>query len=288
MSQASRAIITALTVAIIGGSAALLAAIGGGSAASAQTTGPAVRIAPHRALYNLSLAHARSGSEVSDVRGQMMFEWSDGCDGWTVDQRFRLEFSYAQGDQLNMTTTYSTWEAKSGLEYRFIVRKLTNGQLEEEVRGHAQLEKIEGPGTVYFSHPKKIDLPLKAGTLFPARHTLDLIERARTGEHLFLRRVFDGADAGGATEINAVIGAGTTAGKGHGDEPLLSGPAWPVRLAFFQLDEESSEQPVAPDYELSMLLLDNGVAESMVIDYGDFAINVHLDRIEALPTAGCR
>ena len=75
---------------------------------------PVVEIAPHRAIYKMSLASARSSSTVSDVRGQMMFEWADACDGWTIEQRFQLRFLYTEGDQVDMTTNYATWEAKDG------------------------------------------------------------------------------------------------------------------------------------------------------------------------------
>ena len=45
----------------------------------------------------MSLASARSGSTVSDVRGQMMFEWADACDGWTIEQ-----LSAQMGKQLDV------------------------------------------------------------------------------------------------------------------------------------------------------------------------------------------
>ena len=65
--------------------------------------------------------------------------------------------------------------------------------------------------------------------------------------------------------------------------PLLNRPGWRVRLAFFPADPKAEK----PDYELGMLLLDNGVSRDMVIDYGDYAIRAKLDDIEALPKPGC-
>ena len=65
--------------------------------------------------------------------------------------------------------------------------------------------------------------------------------------------------------------------------PLLKRPGWRVRLAFFPADPNAEE----PDYELGMLLLDNGVSRDMLIDYGDYTIRAKLDDIEPLAKPRC-
>ncbi|MBI1209375.1 MAG: DUF1849 family protein [Azospirillum sp.] len=244
----------------------------------------AVQIMPHRALYNMSLASTRRSSSVTDVRGKMMFEWADACDGWTIEQRFRLDFQYAEGEEVKMTTNYVTWEAKDGRSYRFNVRKLVNGQLDEEVKGAADLDKIDGLGRAHFEEPEPDDAELPAGTLFPTWHTVALIQQAMAGEKLFSRPVFDGADAEGLTEISAVIGEKTAIKDPSLNKALLGGlPAWPVRMAFFPIKSQSAE----PEYEMTLTLLSNGVAQAMTIDYGDFTVNAVLESLEALPKPGC-
>ena len=42
-----------------------------------------------------------------------------------------------------------------------------------------------------------------------------------------------------------------------------------------------------PDYEESVRLLDNGIAEDMLFDYGDYAVRGKLEQIEALPRPHC-
>ena len=56
-----------------------------------------------------------------------------------------------------------------------------------------------------------------------------------------------------------------------------------MRLAFFPADQTAEK----PDYELGMRLLDNGVSQDMVIDYGDYAISAKLDDIEPLGKPHC-
>src|SRR6266852_456147 len=101
----------------------------------------AVEIAPHRALYSMSLGTAKPNSGVVAARGSMVFEWGETCDGWTVEQRYKLRMHYAEDTDVEITSNFVTWESKDGLRYRFYQRKLKDGELEEETRGEAQLER---------------------------------------------------------------------------------------------------------------------------------------------------
>jgi hypothetical protein len=253
------------------------------SALPAPVAPAAVEIAPHRAIYKMSLASARSSSTVSDVRGQMMFEWADACDGWTIEQRFQLRFLYTEGDQVDMTTNYATWEAKDGQSYRFNVRKLVNGEVDEELRGTA--ESHEGrPGIARYLKPEAQEIELPDGTMFPTMHTIQLLRHARAGDKVFATTVFDGSDTDGATEINTVLGLRKElANDSRFDAKLFHGATWPVRMAFFPLTSEEA----APEYEMSLSLLENGVAQSMLIDYGDFTVTAVLEKLESMPKPRC-
>ena len=248
----------------------------------------AVDIAPHRALYSLSLASAKSSGGVVGASGAMAYEWGETCDGWTVQQRFRLRLEYAEQDSVEMSSTLVTWESKDGLRYRFNERRLRNGDLDEEIKGEAKLDGKGKGGTAEFSKPETATLALPEGTLFPTAHTLVLIERAQAGDQFVSRKVFDGATVENAGQITAVIGPETrprlaAAGEKGPKSPLLNRPSWRIRLAFFPADAKVEQ----PDYELGMRLLDNGVSQEMMLDYTDYVIRARLDDIEALPRPGC-
>ncbi|MCG5239787.1 cell envelope integrity EipB family protein [Azospirillum doebereinerae] len=252
-------------------------------AAAPQYGAVAAGIQPHRAIYKMSLASARNSSKVSDVRGRMMFEWADACDGWTTEQRFQLRFVYSEGDEMAMNTNYTTWESKNGQRYRFNVRKLINGEVDDDVRGEANLAPNDGNGSAQFTKPEPQEMDLPAATMFPTAHTLAILDHALKGEHFFTRTVFDGADAEGPTEVSTVIGQAGAPKDAAKSALLTDAKAWPVRMAFFPTHSDSAQ----PEYEMSLRLLRNGIAESMEIDYGDFTVNAILDTIEALPKSGC-
>jgi hypothetical protein len=242
-----------------------------------------IEIAPHRAIYKMSLASARSSSTVSDVRGQMMFEWADACDGWTIEQRFQLRFLYTEGEQVDMSTNYATWEAKDGHSYRFNVRKLVNGEVDEELRGTAESHD-DRPGVARYLKPEAQEIELPGGTMFPTMHTIQLLRHAVAGDKVFGTTVFDGSDTEGATEINTVLGLRKEpVHDDRFDAKLFKGATWPVRMAFFPLTSDEA----APEYEMSLSLLENGVAQSMLIDYGDFTVAAVLEKLESMPRPRC-
>src|ERR1044072_667462 len=75
----------------------------------------AVDVAPHRALYSMTLGSAKSSSNVVSARGTMVFEWGDTCDGWTIEQRYRLRMQYAESGDVEIASSYVSWEAKDGV-----------------------------------------------------------------------------------------------------------------------------------------------------------------------------
>jgi hypothetical protein len=259
----------------------------------------AADIDPHRALYSLTLGSAKSGSGVLGATGAMYYEWGETCDGWTVEQRFRLRLMYAEEGGSSLSSTLVTWESRDGLRYRFNERRLRNGEVDEELHGEAHLDGPGKGGVAEFTKPSATKITLAPGVIFPTMHTLVLIDAANAGEQFVSRKVFDGSSVENAEQITAVIGALIPAGAladkpaDPADQlspqtlasPLLQKPSWRMRLAFFPPD--SDEGAETPDYELGMQLVANGVSRSMELDYGDYVIKARLDEIEALPKPAC-
>ncbi|MBV8888797.1 MAG: cell envelope integrity EipB family protein [Alphaproteobacteria bacterium] len=258
--------------------------LGTAAAMLAPASAAAAEIAPHRALYTMTLGTTRNDSGVADAQGTMSYEWGETCDGWTIEQRYRLKMRYAESDDVDIASNFVTWEAKDGLRYRFNQKEKRNGDVDEEIRGEAKLDGPGKGGTATFEKPQPQTLNLPVGTLFPSAHTILLIDSAHQGENFISRQVFDGSTAENAVQVSAVIGPPVPPDPDAGKKSaLLQRPGWRVRLAFFPADASIEK----PDYELGMRLLDNGVSQDMTIDYGDYQIRAKLDDIETLPRPGC-
>src|ERR1700740_483608 len=255
-----------------------------GLVAVATTVAGGAEIAPHRALYSMTLVSARNDSGVVDARGTMDYEGGETCDGWTIEQRYRLKMRYGETPDVDIVSSFVTWESKDGLRYRFNQKQKRNGELDQDIRGEAKLDAPAKGGTVEFIRPKPHTLKLDPGVLFPSAHTILLIDKAHEGETFLSRQVFDGATDENAVQVSAAIGVKTTADPAAVKlSPLLQRPGWRVRLAFFPVDASVEK----PDYELGMRLLANGVSQDMLIDYGEYSIRAKLDDIEPLTKPNC-
>ncbi len=244
----------------------------------------AAEIAPHRALYLMTLGSARNNSGVVDARGTMDYEWGETCDGWTIEQRYRLKMRYAETPDVDIISSFVTWESKDGLRYRFNQKQTRNGEVDQEIRGEARLDGPGRGGVAEFSKPKLQTLKLEPSVMFPSAHTMLLIDAAHEGENFISRLVFDGATDENAVQVSAAIGVKLTSDPvAAARNPLLQRPGWRIRLAFFPVDANAEK----PDYELGMRLLDNGVSQDMVIDYGEYSIRAKLDDIEPLAKPNC-
>lgn len=248
--------------------------------------GPAsAQIASHRAAYKLSLGSSRS-SGIGALEGAMYIDWHEACEGWTISQRMRFQLFGEDGEAIDNDISFSSWEAKDGLHYRFTLRTLRNGELAEELRGHAELDGPGKGGRAIFSEPEGEVIPLPPGTIFPTEHSIQLIAKAIAGEKIFARQVFDGATLDGALDINALITSKlppeNLARPGIAAD-LVDGPSWRVRMAFFNLEDKAAE----PEYETSMRMFANGVGLDFLFDYRDFSIKAQLEQLEALPKPRC-
>lgn len=260
---------------------------------TAGATAAAPDIVPHQAIYEMSLGDIRSGADINDVQGRMLFRWSDACEGWEVEQRYVLEFLYSEGESVALSSTYETWEAKDGSAFNFSYKTETNGQADEDIQGVASLPGGEAAGTARYRLPDRVTEDLPAQTFFPTAHTVELIENAVSGVRFFTAHMFDGTDVQTAVELSAVIGRPVEAAVEDSDaeqaredesaSPLISGRSWPVRLAFFPVDVQQAE----PEYEMSMRVFENGVVDNLVIDYGEFQVIGRLATVEEISDGGC-
>lgn len=256
--------------------------------------GPAMAadLAPYRAIYSFTLASAKPASGIVGASGAMFDEIGDTCDGRTEQERTHLRLDYDGEDSVTVTTTLVNWESRDGLQFRFNQRRMKDGALDEELKGEARLDGPGKGGTAEFTKPEAATLTLPPGTLFPMAHTRLLIDRARAGEQFVAAKVFDGGAVETAAPITAAIGPRVARAAAHAGaggkrkaaaDPLLDRPSWRMRLAYFLPDPNAEE----PDYEETIVLLDNGAVSDMLLDYGDYVIRAKLDDIETLPKRRC-
>lgn len=259
---------------------------------------PPLKFAPHEAEYELHLDQNRPNSQVLRADGKLIFTLSDGCDGWTTDQKMEIKFLYAQGQQATITVRTSSWEANDGSSYTFSSRTLNNGKETEAFRGKASLSATGGEAS--YSLPKGKTVKIAPGVMFPNQHTIMILQRAMTGDKVPNQRVFDGTDDKALSDVSVFLGKPQTMADDKNvpeklrKDPLLQGSSWATHLAFFPIpDKTAKQQPEetdeisTPDYELKLDLLANSVARGLSIDYGNFTVRGTINSLKSLPESGC-
>jgi hypothetical protein len=233
----------------------------------------------HRALYTLTLKSARG--DINSAHGTMSYEILDACEGWTSRQRLAMTLTNRDGQDIEMLSDYSTFESKDGLRLQFRMRQTTEQSVTSEVAGDARMDRPGGPGEVRYTLPEISTKKLPEGTLFPMAHTAAILAAAKAGKKILALPLFDGTGAEGAQDSSIAI---------TGWDPPQTGK-WPdlaklssgrVHVAFF--DQKSSAQQ--PDYEVGMRYWENGVADDLAMDFGDFVMTGKLTNLDVLH-GGC-
>lgn len=251
-------------------------AVAANAPAPAPAGQPAAMLA-HRALYTLSLAKAKN-HDVIGANGTMGYEVIDACDGWSVRQRLRMTVTNADGQNIDMTSDYATWESKDGLHFRFHMRQTTDGAVTSLTDGDATLSRTGGAGVAHYSAPREQTLKLPAGTVFPMKHTEALLAASRENRRFLNLPLFDGTDENGVEDSFIVVLDRKPPMPNR--FPILARlPSTRVNLTFFDHTGES----ITPTYEVAMRYWENGVANDMTMDFGDFVMDAKIHELAVQP-----
>jgi len=252
----------------------------------------AFELLPHRMVYDMTLSSASTASGINNAKGAMMYRFQEACDSWTSETNVFLKLIYDEGDQVETTWSFVSWESKDGLDYRFRVRHAQDGSTIELLQGKVRRETPSSAGRVEFSLPEDAEIYFPEGTLFPMRHLINLIDYAKGGGKVFSKTVFDGASLDNPYQINALFTRPVKRAKTAQWRKIIDGEAAPkgegprvhhVRMAFFALKSREA----LPEFELDVDYRSDGVAEFIQQDFGDYALSLEPSEFEALERPKC-
>jgi len=251
--------------------AALLLAMAGAAPAAALV------LAPHHAVYALTLDGSRPTGQIEEMNGLIDYEIrGDACAGYTTVTRQTSESRGGERKVLRQSVTSKAWEDGAGEAYRFL-STTDDGDGPQEVEARATRDR-----------PDELSLTLKGEILMPTQHIAHVLKAASAGTQVLAAKVYDGAsDPAKVYETLAVIGRPCSGGDrlvAEAQRALAGHVAYPVAVSYFEpgaLDE-------APAYVMSFSLYDNGVVGDLKIDYGQFALVGRMTAFETLPgSADC-
>lgn len=289
---------------VLGAAAMVLGLAASPDADAAAVLKPDTSFASHRALYEMTLRSTEHGSSVADATGTMYYRFEALCGGWEVESRVALQLHYGNvgaTEVIETTWTFTSFESYDGTELTYAVDHKRDGMIQEAFAGEAGKDS-EGGGAS-FDDELMTSVALPSETLFPAEHLRMMLDHAKRAKGPFRQVVFDGASTSNPYSVNAfVIGpvrgqhalaandAASDAANGGG--AMLVG-AWPasvrpmqtyrIRMAYFPVTGANT----VPEFEIEVDYREDGIAERMIQDFGDFALDLTPSKLELLPVAEC-
>jgi hypothetical protein len=281
------------------GFVAMLAAAGTFGAhhtAIAQGPGGPVKLAPHVAIYDLTLTSSRGKRALEGVRGRIVYDFSgSACEGYALNFRQVTELDSGEGKVALSDLRTATWEEGEGKSFLFKSQNYMDRKQIGDVDGRADRDKSSVAVKLSKPEDKKFD----AGkVVFPTEHMRLLIEAAQAGKTLFEVAVFDGSESGEKIyQSLSVIGRRIEPDKKPGNDAAagldsLAGLArWPVTISYFdKTDKKADERPgeQTPIYAITFEMYENGISRALRLDYGDFVIDGKMSSLEVKKASACK
>ncbi len=265
--------------------------------ATSVAAAPALKevvFAPHRAIYDLSLDGAKSGSGVAGVNGRIVYELSgNACEGYAQSMRFVTQTLNQDGDVQTTDLRTSSWEEVPARRLRFSTSTYQNEMAAEQTQGVAKRSQASGPISVDLARPSKKEAKISGEIYFPIQHSMAIIQAARAGRTILAADLFDGSETGEKIYSTSTAigreskpGAGPVVSLAKGTSNLDRVPSWPISVSYFAATPAPGDS--LPLYEMSYRFHENGVTSSLRINHGDFAIVGELKELTYFEASPCK
>ena len=252
-------------------------------------SGSVMPLAPHRAMYRITLLKATGSKSPTGARGRVSYEFNgSACEGYSQTFRQVTEMQPAEGSTRMSDMRSATFEDGDGKNFSFDIKTSSDQNPPDVVDGHAEREG--GPVlAIRLSKPNEQTVNVGNDVLFPTAHLKRIISEARSGQQLLDVKVFDGSDDGKKVyDTTTIIGrqlVGPTGDPGPAHVLAMDAmPRWPVTIAYF----EEGRKDQMPAYVLGFELYENGVSRALRFDYGDFVLAGQMVSLDLAPTKTCK
>jgi hypothetical protein len=124
-----------------------------------------IMLAPHRAVYDLTLGRARDASQVASVRGRILYDFDgNACEGYTLKFRQVSELDSGEGKVSTSDLRSTTWEGGDAKAFKFTSENFLDQNLVDTVDGNA--EHGAGATAIKLAKPEHKALDIDAAVVF--------------------------------------------------------------------------------------------------------------------------
>ncbi|SFK24331.1 cell envelope integrity EipB family protein [Methylocapsa palsarum] len=246
-----------------------------------------VSLAPHRAVYELTLAKSVGTKSPTAAHGRIAFDFTgSACEGYVQNFRQFTELQPAEGPTRVSDMQSATFEDPEGKNFNFKMQTSVDSAEADSVDGKAS-KTANGPLLVNLAKPKRSKFSVESEIAFPTEHLRRILAAAADGKNLLEAKVYDGSETGEKVyETTTYIGhpiAAPAVEKAAHIPQLEKMRRWPVSISYF----ESGKKDDGPSYTLSFDLYENGISRALRLDYGDFVLAGEMSSLELLSQPDC-
>ena len=231
----------------------------------------ALDVLSHRASYHASVQILRGDPATRAGEGFVEWRTEDHCETWLFSEvsMFRIG---SGGDAPEFASNQVSFEAKDGSWYRFQNEFEGPGGAELS-SGEAVVDEADEPGRIVVDEPETLTEDLPVGAVFPMRFTIDVLERAATGERFMNHVVFDGMDGPVASEYTTFV---QSVGESDGHK------TWTMKVSVF-----TDPEHIGPDLEMTASIRDDGVIDAIRYEDDTTVTTLTLQELIELPPGDC-
>ena len=250
-----------------------------------------VTLAPHKAVYALSLLSTKGSRGAQSVRGRIYYDFSGSvCQGYTLKFR-QISDVMSEGKSVLTDLRATSWEDGDAKGYRFNSENLTDNAVTETAEGRAE-RKSKTVGLT-LSKPKRRALNLPGSIVFPSEQIRRVLEAARAGTTTLDMPLFDGSETGEKVyDTFILIGKpvrGQVADAGSKVAGLTELTRWPVTISYFERPSAPKKLgDRTPAYVMSFELYENGISRALLLDYNDFSVRGDLISLQMKKEKPCK
>ncbi len=263
--------------------------VGLGSAAAAPQD--EVTLVAHRATYDLTLATTRGKSNLEEVRGRILYDFTgNACEGYALVFRQVSELD-TDGKTALSDLRATTWEDGAAKGFRFNSENSLDQRVVGQVDGRA--ERSGDAVRVSLAKPAEKVLKLAPDMVFPTEHMRRIIAAARAGTKVLQLPVYDGSEDGQKVyDTTTIIGAPIPPDQRVPDDAAAGQSAlagvlrWPVTISYFDHAAPRGEQ--IPVYAIGFELYENGISRALLLDYNDFVLRGKMSTLDIKQATPCK
>jgi hypothetical protein len=248
-----------------------------------------VRLAAHRAVYDLKLLESRGKQSLQSVRGRILYDLSgDPCQGYSLRFRQVTELDTGEGKAVISDLRQTYWEEGTGKTFRFASENKLGDDAPQSVEGSARREGERLLIDLTKPEKKRVEA---ADAAFPSDHMVRIIKAAQEGKTLLDVGAYDGAEDGEKFyNTLTIIGQPIAPGVGNLEvvatqKGMTEQRRWPVTISYFEKTGTGGEQ--TPVYSLGFEVFENGISRALKLDYGDFVLTGELTSLELREPSSC-